>query len=135
MALTADANVILEQGSYADFQVKASSKIYAGGFVGDDAAGAARALVAGDPFYGVAESVADNSAGAVGAVRVRTLLEGKIVMAVTGVTGIGDIGASVYASADDTLTLTLTSNSLMGKVVDVVSGTTCVVSFKSDVLA
>jgi hypothetical protein len=42
--------------------------------------------------------------------------EGRLLETVTGATAATAIGTSVYASADDTLTTTAASNSLMGKI-------------------
>ncbi len=120
-----------ELGDRNAFPVIASDIIYEGAAVGDNGSGLARPLAAADPFMGFAEAKADNSAGAASAINVRVLERGKIELAVTGVTGAGDVGSSVYASDDDTFTLTSTSNTLIGKVARHVSGTTCVVTFKA----
>lgn len=131
MALTETAVRQFEVGDRNDLPVAASAKIFSGAYVGDNASGFARPLVAGDPFFGIAERLADNSAGAAGAIRCRVIERGKVVADVTGATGAGDVGSSVYASADDTLTLTALANTLVGKVARYVSGTTCVVSFNA----
>lgn len=118
-------------GNRNDLPVVASDIIFEGAAVGDNASGYARPLVAADPFYGFAIRKADNAAGAAGDVNVHLHSEGLIQVPVVGVTGVGDVGTSVYASDDDTFTLTSTSNTLIGKVWRHVSGTTCVVSFKA----
>lgn len=120
-----------EIGDRNELPVIASDIIYEGAAVGDNASGYARPLVAADPFRGFAEQKADNSDGAAGDVNVRVIERGKIVANVTGATGVGDVGSSVYMSDDDTFTLTSTSNSLIGTVVRYVSGTKCVIAFKS----
>jgi hypothetical protein len=56
---------------------------------------------------------------------------GEIVLSVTGVASADDVGQTVYASDDDTFTLTSTSNSSIGKVARWISGTTCVVYFEA----
>ena len=132
--LAADTPRTYEVGDIGEIPVIASDIIYEGSAVGDNASGYARPLVAADPFLGFAEQNVDNSAGAAGAKTVRVKERGKIVVPVTGVTGVGDIGTAVYMSDDNTFTLTSTSNSLVGKVVRHVSGTTVVVAFKSSAL-
>ena len=99
-----------------DLPVKAAVAIFEGSMLGDDAAGAARQLVAADPFLGFAERDVDNTAGAVGAKTVRTIERGQVRMPVTGATGIGDVGEIVYASDGNTLTMTSTSNTPVGKI-------------------
>lgn len=115
-------------GSKNDLVMVASDIIYEGAIVGLNS-GVARPLVAGDPFAGICNKKADNASGAQGDVLVEVWRTGDVIMPVTGVTGLSDIGSLVYASDDDTLTLTSTSNTKIGKVVDYVSGTTCRVRF------
>jgi hypothetical protein len=111
--------------------VKAATDIYEGALVGDDASGYARGLVAADPFLGIAFRQAINAAGAAGAVNVRLVERGAIEVDVTGVTGVGDVGETVYGSDDGTLTLTSSGNSSVGKVKRHVSGTKCIVAFEA----
>ncbi len=102
-----------------DLPVEAGQIIYKGAFIGlDDTTGYAQPLTAGDTFVGVAYAKADNSGGASGAINVRAHQAIDIVHTLTGVTQ-ANVGALVYASADDTLTLTSTSNSRVGRVVAV----------------
>lgn len=132
MALTADTSrkFGVTTGPYSREPVKASSTIYMGSAVGDDSAGAARALVAADPFRGFANAKADNSAGLVSAIDVEVRKEGEVTIDVVGATGIGDIDDTVYASDDGTFTKSSTGNSTIGKIVRWVTGTTCVVYFQ-----
>jgi len=124
-----------ELGDIGELPVVASDIIYEGAAVGDNASGYARPLVAADPFLGFAESQADNSAGAAGAVNVRVREVGKVKLSVTGVTGVGDVGTDVYASDDNAFTLTTTSNTLIGTIVRYISGTEVIVHFKSSARA
>ncbi len=71
-------------------------------------------LQAGDYFYGFAEQNADNVAGAAGDVKVRVRTQGAFELPIAGL-AITDIGAAVYASDDDTFTLTATSNTYIGR--------------------
>ena len=119
MALSANREV----DHYVDqelrsFQVAASEHIYKGALVGLSAGGYAQALTAGDPFVGIAYEEADNSSGANGDVSVRVYTLGDFGHALSGAS-ISNTGDAVYASADDTLTFTSTSNSYVGYVVDV----------------
>ncbi len=132
--LAANSPRAYEVGDINEIPVIASDIIYEGAAVGDNASGYARPLAAADPFLGFAEEKVDNSAGAAGALSVRVKERGKIAASVTGVTGVGDVGTAVYMSDDDTFTLTSTSNSLVGKVARHVSGTNCIVHFKSSAL-
>lgn len=134
-ALTADSPRVFEHGHDSfknEFNVVASGKIYDGSAVGLTTGGNARALVAGDPFAGFASEGVDNSTGAAGAKRVKVGRKGVVKLAVTGVTGVlSDIGATVYASSDNDFTLTSTSNTAIGKVARIESGTTCLVTYES----
>lgn len=97
--------------------VKASTHIYKGAFVGL-ASGFARGLNAGDSFAGVAYEEADNSSGADGAISVRVYTEGDFEHTLASAARSNN-GAAVYASDDNTLTLTSTNNSAVGNQVDV----------------
>jgi len=101
--------------SLGEYPVKAATRIFQGVFVGDDAAGAARALVAGDLFHGIADREADNSLGLVGAINVKVRRSGFVKFAIASL-AITDKGKDVYASDDNTLTLTAGSNTRIGYV-------------------
>jgi len=121
MALTASRNV----DRYVDQQlrtlrIKGTTKIWRGAIVGLTSAGFARGLIAGDVFAGIAYEEKDNSAGADGAMLVRVWTIADIEHAVSSVAQT-DVGRPVFASADDTLTLTGAGNSYVGTIVDYVS--------------
>ena len=118
-------------GELQDLPVVASDIIYEGAAVGENGSGYFRPLVAADAFAGFAERQADNSAGAAGAVSVRVKTRGRVILSVAGVTAVTDEGSTVYASDDDTFTLTSTSNSAIGKIVRHISGTTVEVYFEA----
>lgn len=120
-----------EDPVFNDLPVIASDIIYEGAVVGDNASGLARPLVAGDPFMGFADRQCDNSTGAASAKNVRVRQKGTVELSVTGVSGAGDHNTAVYASDDDTFTLTSTGNTLIGKVSRWISGTTCMVRFEA----
>lgn len=129
--LAADKARNFELGDLQDLPMIASDIIYEGAAVGDNGSGLARPLVAADPFLGFAERTADNSAGAASALRVRVRTRGQVQLAVTGAASAADVSETVYASDDDTFTLTAGSNTAIGKVSRWVSGTTCIVAFEA----
>ena len=109
-----------------------TSKIYEGSAVSDagsPSAGTnvANTLVAGENFLGFADQTVDNTSGASG-VTISVATKGYVQLVVTGVTS-ASLGATVYASDGNTFTLTSTSNSKIGKVAKIVSGTTVLVAF------
>lgn len=120
-----------ELGDINEIPVVATDIIYEGAAVGDNASGYARPLVAADPFLGFAMRKADNSAGSAGDINVQVKERGKIQLTVVGVTGVGDVGETVYASDDNTFTLTSSGNTAIGKVARHVSSTTCIVAFEA----
>lgn len=125
--LAAGSPRVFTTGEYQDYPVVASDIIYEGAIVGLEAGTAnARPLQAGDTYLGVAIGTVDNSAGAAGDKKVRVSTTKPFVMAVTGASATSNT-LPVYASDDDTLTLTEGSNSLVGIVLSHVSGTECVV--------
>jgi len=118
MALTANREV----DRYVDQElralpVKASTTIYKGGLIGLSS-GYARELVAGDDFAGIAYEEADNSSGSDGDVVVRVFTVGDFEHALASASRANN-GSQVYASNDETLTLTSTDNSLVGRQIDV----------------
>ncbi|MFM2126257.1 MAG: hypothetical protein RL328_2708 [Acidobacteriota bacterium] len=117
-----------ELGDMNDYPVIAADIIYQGAAVGDNGSGYARPLQAGDPFRGFAEAKADNSAGAAGDISVKVKARGRVQLAI-GSLAITDVGKPVYASDDDTFTLTSSTNSAIGRVVRYVSSGVGIVEF------
>lgn len=116
MALSNDVQRMFEKGDRNAFPLKAAAKCYQGAAIGIEiATGYARPLVAGDLFVGFAEENYDNTSGANGAIDVRVRDDEKVKLAISGL-AITDLGKPVYASDDDTFTLTATNNSYVGKV-------------------
>ena len=99
------------------YLVAADTHVFRGGFVGLDASGYAQALTAGDPCVGLAYEECDNTGGSDGDKRIRVYTQGDFLHALSGA-ALTNIGDAVYASDDGTLTLTATSNSLVGVCVD-----------------
>lgn len=121
----------VSEGPHSNSPVVATDIIYQGAAVGDNASGYARPLSGGDAFLGFAFAKADNSAGSAGAIDVELRKTGEVTLSVTGVTGVGDIDETVYATDDDTFTLTSSGATAIGKILRYVSGTTVVVYFEA----
>jgi hypothetical protein len=98
-------------------KVAAGAHIFKGALVGL-ASGYARPLAAGDLFVGIAYEEIDNTGGVAGDRSVRVYTLGDFGHPLTGAAQ-SNIGDAVYASADDTLTLTSTANSYVGRAIDV----------------
>lgn len=127
--LGADKPRDYQLGELAEYPVIASDIIYEGAAVGENASGYSRPLAAGDVFQGFALETADNAAGAAGAIRVRVRTRGKVVLPITSIAITANDRPPVYASDDDTFTLTAGSNSLIGYVFCWVSTGVAVVEF------
>jgi hypothetical protein len=126
--LVTDTPRAYELGDVNEYGVIATDIIYEGAAVGENGLGYARPLVAGDKFLGFAEQNVDNSTGDAGAYRVRVKTYGKIKLDVGSVT-LTDIGKPVFASDDNTFTLTQGSNSYIGRVCRYESAGNCIVAF------
>ena len=103
-------------GEFEDYPVIASDIIYEGAAVGENASGYSRPLAAGDVFQGFALRKADNSAGAAGAINVTVRTRGRVKLPIASLAVTANDRAAVYASDDDTFTLTASTNSLIGYV-------------------
>lgn len=99
-----------------EYPVIATDIIYQGAAVGENGSGYARPLVAADPFLGFASAKADNSAGAAGDIRVTVKQRGFVQLPISAIAITANDRPPVYASDDDTFTLTSTSNTLIGYV-------------------
>ena len=98
--------------------------IYRGAIVMHNAAGflAPAATGAGSFFAGIAEEEKDNSGGSAGDIVCRYKKTGVYLLTSSGLAQ-ADIGTKVYASDDQTLTVTSTNNVLVGQIVEFVSAT------------
>lgn len=118
------------QGDIEEYPVIAADIIYEGAAVGENAAGYVRPLVAGDQFLGFALEKVDNSAGAAGDKRIKVRRRGRARLTVAGATAItANDNPPVYASDDNTFTLTSTGNSHIGWVSRWDASTDCIVEF------
>lgn len=120
MALSADREVeFFTTQELMDLPVDNNVILHKGALVGlNSTTGFARPLVAGDLFLGIAYRKADNTVAGhtAGGIRVRLHQSVDVVHTLAGVLDT-DLGSVVYASADDSLTLTQASNSRVGIVV------------------
>ena len=114
--------------------------VYGGSFVGVVAAtGAARPLVAGDVFAGLALRNFDNTTAAPFPQDLCETEAGlEALLTVTGLNAATQLNALVYASDDQTPTLTAQSNSLIGiinEIVNVTAGTAWVRLYTANEIA
>lgn len=121
---------IYELGDINEFPVIASDIIFEGAAAGDNGSGYARPLQAGDPFLGFSTQKVDNASGSAGDKTVRVRETGKIQLPISGL-AIDDRGKAVYASDDNTFTLTKGSNTLIGYVSRYVASGVGIVAFAS----
>lgn len=128
--LAVDTPRAYQLGELEEYPVIASDIIYEGAAVGENGAGYSRPLQAGDPFQGFCLEMADNSAGSAGDIRVRVRTRGRVQLAISGLAITGNDRAPVYASDDNTFTLTRgTTNSFVGTVSRWVSTGVAIVEF------
>jgi len=131
--LAANKTRAYELGRANSRLVIAADIIYEGAAVGVVGGGGhARPLAAGDVFDGFAERKADNAAGAAAAIAVDTIKVGQIQLTVAGVV-ITDVGQPVYATDDDTFTMSPVGASFIGFVKRFVSTGVAVVEFNAGV--
>jgi len=116
-ALNTDINRVFETPSTSNaIPVAEGARIYQDALVGKNAAGYGRPLQAGDTPMGFAKDHIDNTNGVDGEKICELKAKGKASLFISGIT-IADIGRAVYASDDNTFTLTDADNSLVGKLV------------------
>lgn len=127
-ALATDSNRIYELGDINQVPVKGSSIIYQGAAVGGHSSGYARSIANGDKFLGFADEHIDNSGGGDGLKTVRVRKRGAILLDISGV-ALGDIGKSVYATDDNTFTLSDTSAVYIGQISRIDSSGVALVEF------
>lgn len=126
--LTADKPRAYSLGDFSDYPVLTNIDIVEGCAVGDNGAGYARKLNAGDKFLGFCTQRANNNPGASGAINCRTRVRGAMPLSVSGAV-ITDQLQPVYASDDDTFTFLPTGNSFVGFVRRFISSGLVVVEF------
>jgi hypothetical protein len=132
--LSEDTPRIYEQSEdavFGEIPIIASDIVYAGAAVGDSS-GNGRPLAGGDAFMGFATEKTDNASGSAGDKRIKLRSKGYVKLVVTGVASEDDYDATVYASDDNTFTLTASGASSIGKVHRWISSTTCIVYFEGE---
>ena len=127
--LAANKQRIFQMGDTEEYPVIAADIIFQGAAVGENGSGYARPLQAGDRFLGFAEAKADNAGGAAGDVTVVVKARGRIELPIAALAITANDRPAVYASDDDTFTLTALSNSLIGYVSRWVSTGVAIVEF------
>lgn len=127
--LAVDTPRAYQLGDHEEYPVIAADIIYEGAAVGENGSGYSRPLAAGDVFQGFCLEHVDNSAGSAGDKRVRVLSRGRVELAISGLAVTANDRPAVYASDDNTFTLTASSNSLIGYVSRWVSTGVAVVEF------
>jgi hypothetical protein len=129
--LAVDAVRDYQLGELEDYPVIASDIIYEGAAVGENGSGYARPLEAADPFLGFATKQVDNSAGSAGAKLVQVKTHGRIKLDISGLAITANDRPAVYASDDNTFTLTSASNSKIGWVSRWISTGVAIVEFEA----
>lgn len=115
--LTNDTNRVFEVNNDSNaVALAAGTKVFQGSLIGKTATGYGRALEAGDTAMGFAKDNVDNTDGTDGEKIVEVKSMGKVSLFISGLT-IADVGKDVYASDDNTFTLTSTNNSKVGKII------------------
>lgn len=135
-ALSSAKKITFDAGEHGVYGVKAAATWYDGSLMcGEDADGFARPCAIGltaPEFYGIAVGGGTNS-GASGTKQVECIIDCKVrVSAITNLTGVADIGKTVYAINDnlsdltDTVgtggTLAVSVGKVVGYIVDAVGG-------------
>jgi len=110
-----------------EFPVAAAVHIYNGALVGLHAAtGYLKPHEPGDVFIGIAYEESDNSSGAAAATNCKVYTKGDFSLTLTSA-AITDNGKAVFATADDTLSLTGHPDSYVGRIVHYLESNTVVV--------
>lgn len=130
-ALAADAQrTFAASQDLREYPVGAAEIIYKGAFVGVDPAGYAKAFEPGDLLVGVAYEYINNSAGAAGATDVRVHTQGDLEFTLSGA-ALTDVGKPVFATDDNTISLTGHPDAFVGWIVHYVSTSTVLVRQKA----
>jgi len=130
--LAVDSPLTIVTGDFNAIGIIADDIVFEGALVGDNFAGYGRPLVAGDLFVGHSLEQVVNTGGLAGAknIRLRTgRYRGKVT--ISGVL-ITDVGKEVYASDDDTYTLSSYGNSRVGVVIRYDSTNKAIVEFQTN---
>ena len=129
MALSANQPRDYQVGINEAYPLAAGAEIFEGSAVGENGAGYARPLQAGDKFLGFAIFPVNNTGGGAGAERVELKTSGRVRLNVLTSSISSNARPAVYAIDDEVFTLVQGSNSVIGYVSRWVSGTECIVEF------
>lgn len=130
-ALTKDTTRVYELGNINELPAAAGELIYQGAAIGCDSSGYAKTLEDGDTFAGFAEENLDNAAGSDGAKNVRIRKQGSILLEISGIS-LADVNKSVYATDDNTFTLSSTNAVYIGQISRIDESGLALVEFASD---
>ena len=128
MAAVSDLSLNLKDASFDTYRASIATSFYLGQFAGRNAStNLVRPLVAGDMCLGIVEDLdpfyaTDADKG------VKVATDGIVEIPFTAA-ALGDVGKSVYASDDNTVTFTSGSNSFVGYVRNVIVGKSLIVVF------
>jgi hypothetical protein len=127
-ALTKDMNRIYELGNINEVPIASGAIIYQGAAIGGNSYGYPRSLQPSDLFLGFAEDHFDNSAGSDGAKNVRVRKRGAILLDIEDIT-LADINKSVYATDDNSFTLSDQGSVYIGQISRIDSSNLALVEF------
>lgn len=130
-ALTKDTNRVYELGNINELPVAGSEIIYQGAALSCNSSGYVKGITDGDTFAGFAEDNCDNSDGSDGAKNVRVRKKGSILLEISGLT-LADVNKSVYATDDNTFTLSSTNAVYIGQISRIDASGAALVDFASD---
>lgn len=124
MALSAAVNVVEKTDHLMNYPLAAAAQLFKGALVKVNAAGFLAEAVAevGAIFAGVMDKTVDNTAGSAGDLKGNVRARGRFLF--TGLSGFtqADVKSLVYASADDTFSVTQGANELLiGRITEFVS--------------
>ena len=120
MSTTTERQIVRGDADRGTAPVAATKKIPGGTLVFADSNGYATDVAGGNKFLGVADDTADNTGGANGDVSCEYFRQGQFEFPLASVAQ-ADLGVKAYASDNDTLTKTPTSNSLVGTISEVLT--------------
>jgi hypothetical protein len=132
-ALSNDANRTYELGDINQIPVKGGSIIYQGAAVGSNSSGYAKSIQNGDKFLGFADEHIDNADDGDGTKSVRIRKRGAILLDISGIT-LADINKSVYATDDNSFTLSDSNSVYIGQISRIDSNGVVLVEFDATVL-
>ena len=133
-ALSKDTNRVYEIGEINEAPMVGGATIYQGSAVGANSSGYARSLQATDLFLGFSEDHFVNS-GSDGAKNARIRKKGSVLLEINGI-ALSDINKSVYATNDNTFTLSSDNDAVyIGQISRIDSSGVVLVEFSSSALA